>query len=685
MRWTIHARLLVGSLIAIPSARPDDAAPAWELRLEDGATAVLARDNDGTRVARTNALGRVHLVWSSPIATETDGTVQLNLPYRADDASVANLLLLRATARPDDTPRLEGDSQAFAVWTGQSLVRNMPAGRWDTRLATARAKAGGSLTIHAILAGNPGTTWLGTPTVEPLPIVRPLYEPYDDPFTEEQVREALEKRPVGTAHAADHNGRKALFVEGRPVPAVIHKALGANDSRGDFAGFAGAGIHLTTAAISTGDTGAGRSDRDEPIWLGRDRFALDRIDAALLRVLRRDPEARIILDVRVEPYKDWGREHPDEIVRDAEGRRAYGPCSYVGQYTDDAGLIDAPGSGKWWYPSWQSEVWRGDLEHVFEKVAAHVKTSPYGKAVVGFFVTGRDDGQFVVHYNDHSNPTERSFRSYLESRYKTIDRLNAAWKTAHPSFESITVPAQSWDSGRTHYEPGPEPEFRAFRARDPWAVRDRLAAALKRGIGRPAVVLAYAAPYHPAFADCAYLDGVGMQPDYAHRRPSFSVAYNPVSADDVGDRLLFTELDLRTPRGEGWPTTPPYLAWVSAASSIDEFTQVHRKITGISLANGYGDWYYDMGQYFRDPALHDEIATVKDVRARPVPPRRLRRDRGGRPPLPHDRRGGHPARRGQLPPAMAGPRRLRRAVRTALPAGHPESARTPAVQGLRVS
>ncbi len=49
------------------------------------------------------------------------------------------------------------------------------------------------------------------------------------------------------------------------------------------------------------------------------------------------------------------------------------------------------------------------MERVFARIAEHVKISPYGKAVVGFFITGGDDGQFVIHYHDHSEPTQRAF------------------------------------------------------------------------------------------------------------------------------------------------------------------------------------------------------------------------------------------------------------------------------------
>jgi hypothetical protein len=151
--------------------------------------------------------------------------------------------------------------------------------------------------------------------------------------------------------------------------------------------------------------------------------------------------------------------------------------------------VDPPKSGKWWYPSWQSEVWRADLERVFTRIAEHVKTSPYGKAVVGFFITGNDDGQFVVHYHDHSEPTQQAFRRWLlgslgapapppaasgnnspartpalPGKYASLAELNRIWKTGFTNASQIKVPAQEWPSGCTITLRDRNPTFASSRS-----------------------------------------------------------------------------------------------------------------------------------------------------------------------------------------------------------------------------
>ena len=585
---------------------------AWNLLLRNGAGGSL--QPGPVQVTKTNGVGTVELAWSRTIAVKSNRNYIVRLPYRAEDASPGNLLLLRYTHGTNDIPKLDVENDGFAMWTGQSLMRNSPPGQWDTRFCTAHAERDGEITVHALLYGNPCTVQLGEPTIEDYKTTPPKFKEYTDRFTEQEVEVALSNRPESTARVAKHNGRATLFIDERPVPAMLYKGINATKSYGDYAGFAEQGVELASIAVATGDTSGPHQCDTEPVWLGKDKFAFERVDTALLRALRRNTNAQIILDIRISPYKAWGAEQPDEIIRNAKGERAYSPCSYVDKFTSDTTIVDQPKSGKWWYPSWQSEVWRADLERVFTRIAEHVKTSPYGKAVVGFFITGNEDGQFVVPYHDHSEPTQRAFRAWLEKKYGSLDQLNAVWKTNFTNINQIKVPTQEWRSDMTHYAPGSQPDFREFKERNPWEVRDRLAAALKRAVGRPVVVMAYAAPYYHAFGECPHLDAVGMQPDYAHRRNGFPIAFNPVCADDVGNKLLFTELDLRSNTGEAWESSEVFREWTSVPKTTEEWRRIHRKVSGFSLANGYADWYYDMGQYFNDPEVHTEIGAVRKVR-----------------------------------------------------------------------
>ncbi len=61
----------------------------------------------------------------------------------------------RPTRHPEDTPLLHAHTEAFAVWTGQSLMRNAPPGGYDTRLASWHAEEEGPLTLdYLCLSGE---------------------------------------------------------------------------------------------------------------------------------------------------------------------------------------------------------------------------------------------------------------------------------------------------------------------------------------------------------------------------------------------------------------------------------------------------------------------------------------------------------------------------------------------------
>ncbi|HAH86390.1 MAG TPA: hypothetical protein DCL60_03350, partial [Armatimonadetes bacterium] len=352
---------------------------------------------------------------------------------------------------------------------------------------------------------------------------------------------------------------------------------------------------------------------DGCIWLGKGKYNFKPIDNAIIDALRRNPDATIILNISILPYKSWGKENPQEVVRNSKGERSYGPGWWMSSATSDSDVVDRPGSGKWWYPSWQSEVWRKDLEDLCTKIALHIKSSPYGKAVAGFYISGKDDGQFIVKYMDYSEPSERAFKEFLKEKYATINALNRVWKTSLASFEEVRIPNDTYSLAVTHLAPGPVPDYKYFRDKETWKMRERLAGALKKSIGRPVVVFSYSAPYNPEFARSKYMDCVGVIPDYPNRNVGYATAHMPVSASEIDGKLQFVELDLRSTTGIGFPSDISFREWLPLPETVEQWNQMHRKLVGIALASGFGWWYYDMGQYYRDPFVKQNIAAAKQL------------------------------------------------------------------------
>ena len=55
------------------------------------------------------------------------------------------------------------------------------------------------------------------------------------------------------------------------------------------------------------------------------------------------------------------------------------------------------------------------------------------------------------------------------------------------------------------------------------------------------------------------------------------------------------------------------IEWTSVPKTAEQWRHIHRKVTGVSRAAGFTDWYYDMGQYFNDPEVHAEIGAQRTV------------------------------------------------------------------------
>jgi hypothetical protein len=598
-------------LLLCPMANAAD----WNLVKRDGAEGTLLKSYNSFRLAKTNACGTMELCWSEPFELKANTIYTFYIEYQSSDVSVSNTLFLATTRQPDHPVTAEYIPGDFYSFTANVLPRNSTSGVWHRRIRKVIYTRDTTVYLRLVFFGNPATVNFSYPQIflGGMNRLGEKFKPYPLAYSQEEIDSKLKNSPAKTASVIQKNGRMMIEINGAPTAPVVYKGLTIADKfRGnDYTSFGNMGINLVERRITVGATDPERADGC--IWLGKGKYNFKPIDDSIIDVLRRNPDASIILDLNILPYKAWGKENPLEVVRNSEGVRAYGPVEWMSTYAADADVVDRPGSGKWWYPSWQSEAWRKDLEELCTKIALHVKSSPYGKAVAGFNLSGRDDAQFITHYIDYSEPSKRAFIEFLKGKYGSIGKLNSVWNTSLASFKDVSMPKDERTMQYTHRTPGPLPDYKYFREKETWKVRERLAGALKKSIGRPVVVFSYSAPYNSAFSDCKYMDCVGVIPDYPNRNVGYVTAHQPVSTSEIGEKLLFAELDLRSQTGIGYPSDITFREWLPLPESAEQWIDMHRKLVGISLANGYGWWYLDMGQYYRDPFVRQGIMAAKQL------------------------------------------------------------------------
>ncbi len=126
------------------------------------------------------------------------------------------------------------------------------------------------------------------------------------------------------------------------------------------------------------------------IWPGPGQYDFEKADEVLMYALRGDPSGCLVPDiVLLSGYPGWGAEHPDEVCQDEEGVRAIGKSVHSTRYGET--LAD----GEFFCASLYSQVFRDDGSRLIRDYIAHLQGTPLWKAVVGFTITGGDDGQFT--------------------------------------------------------------------------------------------------------------------------------------------------------------------------------------------------------------------------------------------------------------------------------------------------
>jgi len=624
--------LLSYSLFALPAiAQPNlasnpgfESTSDWQVAPQNEAAGNFRFDTSRARtgkqalkLTKTNGLGYMELRSAKPIRIEPNVSYTFRGWFHAEDAPISSLLLFRIST---DGKKLAYNSiDRTAGFKSQSLLINSPAGKWEERMVTYRSDKAQDIYLHVVLWGNPSSVWLDDlelTSAKPTAVSPPAT--FADTHDKEQVLEILEKRTNATAQVVSKNGVPQLQVNNTAEPFIFYKGMQPSERNGDITAFGNAGVNLVSVAVQLGQSRyAYVPASSKPIWGGKGQVNTDVVDEIILSVLRRNPQANIILELWAYPYREWGDENPDEIVRNDKGQRGYGIWGNLTGYTDDLEKVGTSQNKAWWYPSYQSEKWRADSQAAFKTIAEHLKTSVYGKAVVGFFISGGQDLRFDPFFYDYSKPSERTFREWTLKKYGSVENVAKAWNQPLTSPEQIKVPhfeAQQMEALKPYQTSGPLLDYREFKDEGSWSLRDGYARAVKEGIGKPVVALAYNSPISKYFLPSQYVDGSGAMTYYPYRNPGYSVGWFPGDGYKYHQKMFLQEVDLRSYIGSRYPGIQQ--TWIGAGLTPETWDAIHRKMIGASLAQGSGWWYYDMGRYFADAALHERIGQTYKVAKR---------------------------------------------------------------------
>jgi hypothetical protein len=218
------------------------------------------------------------------------------------------------------------------------------------------------------------------------------------------------------------NGAPALFLNGRPRPAVWYRGtVDLNDEFGrrQITNFRDAGVHQFTYYA-----------RLDKTWLGPGKYDFSQWDRAVREILALDPQGYVLLMPNLVPPTWWLDSHPQELVRYATGEAL---DSY-----DESFRVRRP--------SLASPAWLQDASALWCALVTHIERQPWGKRVIGWHACHGIYGEWHYYgswsqqYPDTGPAMTAQFREFLRARYGTTAKLQGAWHDPQAQFDTAAVP-----------------------------------------------------------------------------------------------------------------------------------------------------------------------------------------------------------------------------------------------------
>ena len=140
-----------------------------------------------------------------------------------------------------------------------------------------------------------------------------------------------------------------------------------------------------------------------PTWLGPDQFDFHFLDQQAARLQNVAPHSKILLQVALDGARWWVWLHPA-----------------AGGMNARAGI-----------PDYLSPAWEHDSREAIRQMVAHVQTSPYARAVIGYELMNGITEDCNFEDNVSTPAAVARFRAYLRGKYASNAALQRAWGDSH--------------------------------------------------------------------------------------------------------------------------------------------------------------------------------------------------------------------------------------------------------------
>ncbi len=315
------------------------------------------------------------------------------------------------------------------------------------------AKAG----LQLLLYGNEGSIELVSCAMTPVeakPKSEPMrYKYFTNPerLTDTELDAHLKKLPVSSAKVVRCGEYNTIYVNGQEFSSPIFLTTGYNNKSGSLRynmvrRYYDAGVKIFSAAIALGTARSRQTPSD--IWLGPDKYDFAPVRQELRRILREAPDAKILLNLSVSPYRDYGKNFPDELYRADNGQYGAFFHGYMRGTSPEILELAKGKDGVYSPPSNCSVHFKNEAARAIQALCEAVSSFPEGKSVIAVYLNGGVDGQWFDQFNskvtltaDYSPASVSAFRSYLKNKYENNpEKLRKAWRDPSAAFETAAVP-----------------------------------------------------------------------------------------------------------------------------------------------------------------------------------------------------------------------------------------------------
>lgn len=613
-----------------PTSRFDRA--EWgPVEFKDGARGTVEVDPAQThkssaslKITKTNGVGYILIRSRNPLKISNGKKYTLRTFFRSENAPISSLLIMRLGGKTDES---FANPYGFYSYLAESQIPNSPPGEWQKRILnfTCAKDRGDDPNIvknypegsHLVLAvyGNPATVWLDSFEVgSQRTWVSTKREKYKAAYDKEQVNEILAKREPVELRINLKDGRTTLVNNGKPAAPTMFMASENNALVGDFGGFGKAGVQMQIVPVPFIDPAAPARS----FWRGKGQYDFTALDRPVYELLKKNPQADVVVHFWVYPYQNWGAENPDDCWMDKAGRKAYHGLGlgYIQGFDDQ---IPAGKTSCGFYPSYNSEKWRMDTCEALKAALAHMAKQPYAKVVAGFYFFAGIDGRLQPWPADYSSAELKSFKTWCEKKYGTAAKLSAAWSERINSFDEISIGAGGGamvlpgvpDSISPYLTDRKAKDYQEYRLSAIWGLVDSWCGTVKDKWGGPVLTFAYR-DLDIGFLNTKSLDFCGNDSQYPTRRAGYAAGcWYPVRTDFLR-KYWMLDIDLRSYAGPQI-VDEEYENYIGAGLTKESWTDIHKKLTGMCLAKNTGYWYFDMCAFFQNKDIMAEIAAVQKV------------------------------------------------------------------------